>query len=464
MSILNPLADLVAWVIMRIHAVMGALFGPASGLAWGLSIVILVVLIRICLIPLFVKQVHAQRKMAQHAPHLAELRKKYKNDKQRLNEETMKFYKENGVNPLAGCLPMIPQMVIFFALFYVLRAIAEWQPAHFVNGHLVPATTAKYGLTVPVLESARTATIFGVHLYDKLLLPHTPGMGLGPSIVAAITVVISATTTFMTVRQSAKRGLMQTNVDPDNPLAASQKYMMYVVPFFSLTGLYWQYGLVLYWVTTNLWTLGQQFFMFRNWTVEPAQAAGATAAAGGSPVRATQSSLRPTSGARTGTARTGTAKTATGTARTATGTARTATGTARTATGTARTATGTARTATGTARTASGDAKTDTDPKTPKTASGSARTGSGNGRPAAAPRPKAASGGTSAGSSTARTGTARGDAAAASANGQNGAAKRGLLRLGRQKPEPEPEPEVPTAKVVRQQPVRQARSKRSGKR
>ena len=264
MAILNPLADLVAWVIMRIHAVLGALFGPASGLAWGLSIVLLVVLIRICLIPLFVKQVHAQRKMAQHAPHLAELRKKYKNDKQRLNEETMKFYKENGVNPLAGCLPMIPQMIIFFSLFYVLREIAEWKPGE------VP----KYGLTVPVLESAQKATIFGVHLYDKLLFPHTPGMGLVPSIVAAITVALSATTTFMTVRQTSKRGLMQTNVDPDNPMAASQKYMMYIVPFFSLTGLYWQYGLVLYWVTTNLWTLGQQWFMFRNWETEPRRPPG----------------------------------------------------------------------------------------------------------------------------------------------------------------------------------------------
>ena len=270
---------------MRIHAVLGALFGPASGLAWGLSIVILVVLIRVCLIPLFVKQVHAQRKMAQHAPHLAELRKKYKSDKQRLNEETMKFYKENGVNPLAGCLPMVPQMIIFFALFYVLREIAEWKPGQ------VP----KYGLTVPVLESAQKATIFGVHLYDKLILPHTPGMGLVPSIVAAITVALSATTTFMTVRQTSKRGLMQTNVDPDNPMAASQKYMMYIVPFFSLTGLYWQYGLVLYWVTTNVWTLGQQYVMFRNWDTEPAQAAGAAAAAS-SPARAAPSSTRPAAG------------------------------------------------------------------------------------------------------------------------------------------------------------------------
>jgi YidC/Oxa1 family membrane protein insertase len=432
-SILNPLADLVAWVIMRIHAVMGAIFGPASGAAWGLSIVILVILIRVCLIPLFVKQVHAQRKMAQHAPQLAELRKKYKNDKQRLNEETMKFYKENGVNPLAGCLPMIPQFIIFFALFYVLREIAQWKPGQ------VP----KYGLTVPVLESAQKATIFGVHLYDKLLFPHTPGMGVGPSIVAALTVVLSATTTFLTVRQTSKRGLMQTNLDPDNPMAATQKYMMYIVPFFSLTGLYWQYGLVLYWVATNVWTLGQQYFMFRNWTTDPVPAAGATAGATVTPLRA-----------RTGTAKANTAKTSTA-------------------------KTSTAKTATGTAKTAPGETESDFDPRAPKTApssarpaSGAARTGSGGARPAsgnrrpgtAASRPKPASGGTSSGSGTARTGTARGDAAAASPNGQNGTAKRGLLGLGRPKPEPAPEPEVPATKVVRQQPVRQARSKRSGKR
>jgi YidC/Oxa1 family membrane protein insertase len=431
-SILNPLADLVAWVIMRIHAVMGAIFGPATGAAWGLTIVILVVLIRVCLIPLFVKQVNTQRKMAQHAPQLAELRKKYKNDKQRLNEETMKYYKENGVNPLAGCLPMIPQLIIFFALFYVLREIAQWKPGQ------VP----KYGLTAPVLESAQKATIFGVHLYDKLLFPHTAGMGLVPSIVAAITVALSAATTFLTVRQTSKRGLMQTaNVDPDNPMASMQKYFPYLVPFFSLTGLYWQYGLVLYWLTTNVWTLGQQYFMFRNWTVEPAQAAPA----GGSPVRAAQSSLRPTSAAKSGTA-TGAAKTGSRPAKTASG-----------------------ETKSGfdprTPKTASSETKSDFDPRTAKTTSGTARTGSGNGRPAtAAARPKPASGSVGAGSGTARTGSARGDAAAASPNGQNGAAKRGLLGLGRPKQEPVPEPEVPATKVVRQQPVRQAKSKRSGKR
>src|SRR5258708_6181791 len=272
---------------MRLHTALGAVFGPASGLAWGLSIVILVMLIRLCLVPLFVKQVKAQRKMAQHAPQLQELRKKYKADKQRLKEETMKFYKENGVNPLAGCLPMIPQMIVFFALFNVLRAIAGWHSG----------IKLSYGLTTSVVESAQRATIFGVHLGDKLLFrPAGMHISAQASIVILLTVVVSAGTTFMTVRQSAKRGLMQTNVDPDNPMAQSQKYMMYIVPFFSLTGLYWQYGLVLYWVTTNLWTLGQQYFMFRNWTTEPAGAEGALAGATtGGTVRATQSSLRPDS-------------------------------------------------------------------------------------------------------------------------------------------------------------------------
>src|ERR1700730_4280164 len=268
---------------MHIHAGLGALFGPDTGLAWGLSIAFLVILIRLCLVPLFVKQVHAQRKMAQHAPHLQELKKKYKGDKQRLNEETMKFYKENGVNPLAGCLPVIPQMIVFFALFNVLRATTTW----------TPGTTTKYGLTVPVVVSAQKATIFGVHLGDKLLFSHQH-VPLHVGIVILLTVVVSATTTFMTVRQSAKRGLMQTNMDPDNPMAQSQKFMQYIVPFFSLTGLYWQYGLVLYWVTTNLWTLGQQFFMFRNWTTEDAQAASATAAAAGGAAPATTRSTAPT--------------------------------------------------------------------------------------------------------------------------------------------------------------------------
>ena len=102
MSILNPLFEAVAWVIMRIHAALSVPFGASSGWAWGLTIVLLVMLMRALMVPLFVKQVKSQRKMQSHMPQLQELRKRYKNDKQRLNEETMKFYKENGINPLGA--------------------------------------------------------------------------------------------------------------------------------------------------------------------------------------------------------------------------------------------------------------------------------------------------------------------------------------------------------------------------
>jgi len=418
-AILNPLNDLVAWVIMRLHAGLGALFGPDSGWAWGLSIVFLVMIIRLCLVPLFVKQVNAQRKMAQHAPQLQELRKKYKNDKQRLNEETMKYYKENGVNPLAGCLPMIPQLIIFFSLFSVLRFIADWKRG----------APLKYGFTESVVESAQKTTIFGVHLYDKLLFrtAGSPPLSTHVIIVIVLTVVLSATTTFMTVRQTAKRGLMQTNMDPSNPMAQSQKFMQYIVPFFSLTGLYWQYGLVLYWVTTNLWTLGQQYIMFRNWDPLPVGAEGALGGAtvGGS-ARSAPNPARPASSG----------------------------------SGSSRPASGAKRASGAGAKTASGA----------KTAASGARNGSASGRPAAqGSAPARAKSGTASGSArtgTARTGTAPRPATTTSRadTGQNGAEKRGLLRFGRAKAEPEPQDDVPTAKVVRQQPVRQAKSKRSGKR
>src|SRR5215471_2649819 len=401
---------------MRLHAGLGAIFGPDSGWAWGLSIVFLVMIIRLCLVPLFVKQVNAQRKMAQHAPQLQELRKKYKNDKQRLNEETMKYYKENGVNPLAGCLPMIPQLIIFFSLFSVLRFIADWKPGH----------PLQYGFTEAVVESAQKATIFGVHLYDKLLFrtAGSPPLSVHVIIVIVLTVALSATTTFMTVRQSAKRGLMQTNVDPSNPMAQSQKFMQYIVPFFSLTGLYWQYGLVLYWVTTNLWTLGQQYFMFRNWDPQPVGAEGALGGATtGGPVKTAQNPARASS-SRAGSSGQGSARPASGAGKTS-----------------------------GAAKTSGG------------AQNGTARASTSSGRPAGQRSAPARAKGSTA-SASARAGTASRPAATAAgpATGQNGTEKRGLLRLGRAKQEPEPQDDVPTAKVVRQQPVRQAKSKRSGKR
>ena len=269
MNPLTPLYDAVAWVMEQIHTGLSTFLSPASGLAWVLTIVILVVLMRLILVPLFIKQMHATRKMSALAPQLAELKKKYKNDRQTLNEETMRLYKENGANPLAGCLPLLGQMPLFFALFSVLRAISGWKP-----GKPLP-----YGLSRTFVLSAQHADIFGAHIPDKFLFP-LPGQTLESRIVILIAVLISVTTTYMTVRQSTKRG-MTPQMTPDNPMAASQKYMAYIVPLFALSGLYWAFGLVMYWVTTNIWTLGQQYVLFKRYPMPVPNTAAGVAGPGG---------------------------------------------------------------------------------------------------------------------------------------------------------------------------------------
>jgi YidC/Oxa1 family membrane protein insertase len=179
----------------------------------------------------------------------------------------MKLYQEAGVNPLMGCLPVVLQLPVFFALFSVLRAIAGWKPGQ------VP----KYGLTYQMVESAQKATILGAKISDKFLFTGTLHVPATAKAVIFVAVLISMATTFLTVRQSMKRGMMPA-ATPDNPMGQSQKYMMYIMPVFALSGLYWQFGLVLYWVTTNLWTLGQQWVLFRRFP-QPA-AAGAAGTAG----------------------------------------------------------------------------------------------------------------------------------------------------------------------------------------
>src|SRR5690348_8353363 len=250
----------------HIHAGLSLFLPSTSGGAWFLTIVLLVVLMRLLLVPLFIKQMHSMRKMSALNPQLMELRKKYKGDKQTLNEETMRLYRENGVNPLGGCLPLVAQLPVFFALFSVLRGIADWKPG----------TPTPYGLTESVVKSAQNANILGAHISDKVLFTGTMHVPLEAKIVILCFVTISVVTTFMTVRQSTKRG-MTPQMTPDNPMAASQKYMAYIVPFFALSGLYWAFGLVLYWVTTNLWTLGQQYVLFKRYPMPVPGTATATA-------------------------------------------------------------------------------------------------------------------------------------------------------------------------------------------
>jgi YidC/Oxa1 family membrane protein insertase len=264
---LNYLYEAVGWVFTHIYDVLKPVFGPTSGWTWALSIVILVVLMRLIMVPLFIKQMHTTRAMSSLQPQMAALRKKYKNDKQTLNQETMKLYQEAGVNPLMGCLPFVLQLPLFFSLFSVLRAIAEW----------VPGTTPKYHLPLSLVVAGQHAKILGASIADKVLFTGTAHVPLHAKLVIVAAVAVSMVTTFLTIRQSQKRGMMPA-ATPDNPMASSQKYMTYIMPFFALTGLYWPFGLVLYWVTTNVWTLGQQWILGLRYPYTPPAAADAAPA------------------------------------------------------------------------------------------------------------------------------------------------------------------------------------------
>jgi YidC/Oxa1 family membrane protein insertase len=481
-SLLNPLYYAVAWIIMRLHAWLGALFGPSSGWAWALSIVVLVILMRLAMLPLFIKQMHATRKMTALAPQVAELKKRYKNDKQRLNEETMKLYKENGANPLAGCLPVVAQLPVFFALFGVLRAISLDQP--------------KYGLTQAVVASAQHAHIFGVTVADRFLSHLFPPVlypiSAASRTVILLTVLVSATTTFLTVRQSMKRGMTPT-MTPDNPMASSQKFMSYIVPVFALSGLYWQYGLVLYWVTTNLWTLGQQHVLFKRFPPLEAQAgaAGGAGAGGGKPAGPKAVAGRTAAGktgpgarppARTqdvkqvgrgpggrapagakpgGNAQQGkapaNAKSGAAAGQAGSAPANGQPGSNGKADSTANAA-GTGAPAAAGAPAGNGKPGGAGKPGGSGKAGGSAKP-AGTAKPAANSKPQAKPGGKGA----AKPATPRTDGKAPAAAPANGAGAA-LRRLVRGRTEAEPPPAEPETKIVRQQRVRQSRSRRSGKR
>ena len=129
-SILNPLYYAVSWVMVTFHSLLGYIFGKDSNesIKWSLSIIGLVIVIRIILIPLFVKQIKSQRALTALQPHMKEIQKKYKDDRQKQSEEMMKLYKEHKTNPLASCFPILAQAPIFFALFTVLNGIARDVP------------------------------------------------------------------------------------------------------------------------------------------------------------------------------------------------------------------------------------------------------------------------------------------------------------------------------------------------
>ena len=242
-----PLYLAISAILIGWHNVWGRVFGEASGVAWSLSIIGLTIVIRAALIPLFVKQIKSSRNMQLIQPKVKELQKKYGHDREKLAQETMALYKESGTNPFASCLPILLQMPIFFTLFSVLNNAAHSRP--------------KGLLSKEQAKQLDDAQLFAnIHLSDTF----TNANGHVPTMVLALTMVVAMTaTTFLTQRQ-----LMSKNMPKDaltGPYAQQQKLLLYVLPVvFAVGGIAFPIGVLFYWVTSNLWTMGQQFYVIRN--------------------------------------------------------------------------------------------------------------------------------------------------------------------------------------------------------
>ena len=247
-SVLKPLYIAVSWVIVTLHDFLAPIFGADSGVSWSLAIVGLVILIRIILIPLFVKQIKSQRALTALQPHMKEIQKKYKDDRQKQSEEMMKLYKEHKTNPLASCFPILAQAPIFFALFTVLNGIGKNPPV-------------KHGvLTQDDVVSAANATFFGAPISQTFL-------GTDITVVKIVTVILIAfmsLTTFTTQRQLMLKGMPKMD-SSNNMMLQQQKIMLYAFPvIFAISGVNFPIGVLIYWSTTNLWTWGQQFYVIKR--------------------------------------------------------------------------------------------------------------------------------------------------------------------------------------------------------
>ena len=217
---LQPLIDLFEAVLVAFHDL---------GLGWGMAIVCLTVLVRVLLLPLTLKQFKSMQSMARHQPELKKLQAKYKDDRDRLNQELMKFYRENKINPLASCLPLLAQIPVFISLFYMLqkdlrRDICPEKQTPGQDPVACGSETADAGfLFIPDLTSKAT----GVVLITLIVLY------VGSQLVSTVMSTVSADKT--------------------------QKYIMYGLPFFFVIFVFsFPAGLLLYWITTNLWTIVQQ--------------------------------------------------------------------------------------------------------------------------------------------------------------------------------------------------------------
>ena len=260
-TILWPLKVAVAWVMVYIHkflVLIGLSDGP--GVAWVLSIIGLTIFVRILIMPLFVRQIRDSRGMQLMQPELQALQAKDKGkkdaaSKQRQQEEMMALYRKHGTNPFASCFPILIQMPIFFALFRVLanlQAIAEG--TYEGRDSIGP-------LTADLANQVQHSTVFGASLSSSFMNPSDISSALTVKIVTVIMIIAMSATQWYTMAQLSMKNMPESSKNSDNPMMRSQRMMMTIMPlFFAFTGVQFQIGVLIYWVTSNLWTMGQQFY------------------------------------------------------------------------------------------------------------------------------------------------------------------------------------------------------------
>jgi YidC/Oxa1 family membrane protein insertase len=206
-GVLSPIENVLRWLLVHLH--------DSIGLSWGWSIIGLTIIVRVLLVPLMVRQIHSMQAMQVHMPEMKAIQTKYKGDRQRLNEELMKFYKENSINPAASCLPLVFQLPIFFALYFVLKDFEKHIKA--------PASELGWLHIVPNITDKITS-----HWSGYLLL---------------VVYVVSQVASGYFASVSAQR---------------SQRILLMVLPVFFVPVITrFPVGLLMYWMTTNLWTVGQ---------------------------------------------------------------------------------------------------------------------------------------------------------------------------------------------------------------
>lgn len=263
----------ISWILLTWHTVWNAILPGAEFLKtnweWILAIVFLVLTVRAVLFPVFVKQIKSQRAMQAIQPQIKALQEKHKGDRAGLQAAQMELMRKENANPLMGCLPMLVQIPVFLGLFHVLRHLKPSMPTD---------KQSLYGWTVSQFDSASQAKLFGAPISASMRSSTSDLMQLGASalnvrLVAGLLIAIMIVTTYLTSRQM----ILKTGWATDPTQLMVQRLMMYGVPVSLLiSGTLFPIGVVIYWVTTNLFSLGQQFYVLRKFPPPVTATTGAT--------------------------------------------------------------------------------------------------------------------------------------------------------------------------------------------